>query len=202
MTLGAPARGPRRRRAARRAGDGPHAGQPRRHAGLRVPRLPGPHDARPRARRGCRRARRGRGAVGAGAGLEPPVLPRARRGDRDPAPRAARRRARGSLLPRPSADLRVAGITGTNGKTTTAYLLAQASDFVGRRGWYIGTLGHGHPGDVRHAGLTTPDAVTVQRRLAEARDAGARRSASKCRRTRSTRTASPACASTRPCSPT
>ncbi|MBP7610626.1 MAG: UDP-N-acetylmuramoyl-L-alanyl-D-glutamate--2,6-diaminopimelate ligase, partial [Steroidobacteraceae bacterium] len=74
---------------------------------------------------------------------------------------------------RPSADLRVAGITGTNGKTTTAFLLAQASDFLGRRGWYVGTLGHGHPGNVREAGLTTPDAVTVQRRLAEARDEGA-----------------------------
>jgi UDP-N-acetylmuramoyl-L-alanyl-D-glutamate--2,6-diaminopimelate ligase len=74
---------------------------------------------------------------------------------------------------RPSADLRVAGITGTNGKTTTAYLLAQASDYVGRRGWYIGTLGHGRPNGVRDATLTTPDAVTIQRRLAEARDAGA-----------------------------
>ena len=75
---------------------------------------------------------------------------------------------------RPSADLRVAGITGTNGKTTSAYLLAQASEFVGRRGWYVGTLGHGHPGDAMQAGLTTPDAVTVQRRLAQARDAGRR----------------------------
>ncbi|MGI9246761.1 MAG: UDP-N-acetylmuramoyl-L-alanyl-D-glutamate--2,6-diaminopimelate ligase [Steroidobacteraceae bacterium] len=74
---------------------------------------------------------------------------------------------------RPSADLRVAGITGTNGKTTTAYLLAQASDFVGRRGWYVGTLGHGRPNELREAGLTTPDAAMVQRRLAEARDAGA-----------------------------
>ena len=55
---------------------------------------------------------------------------------------------------RPSADLRVAGITGTNGKTTTAFLLAQASDFLGRRGWYVGTLGHGHPGKVHEAGLT------------------------------------------------
>jgi UDP-N-acetylmuramoyl-L-alanyl-D-glutamate--2,6-diaminopimelate ligase len=74
---------------------------------------------------------------------------------------------------RPSADVRVAGITGTNGKTTTAYLLAQASEFVGRRGWYVGTLGHGRPGDAMQPGLTTPDAVTVQRRLAQARDAGA-----------------------------
>jgi UDP-N-acetylmuramoyl-L-alanyl-D-glutamate--2,6-diaminopimelate ligase len=74
---------------------------------------------------------------------------------------------------RPSADLRVAGITGTNGKTTSAYLLAQASEFVARRGWYVGTLGHGRPGDAMQSGLTTPDAVTVQRRLAQARDAGA-----------------------------
>jgi UDP-N-acetylmuramoyl-L-alanyl-D-glutamate--2,6-diaminopimelate ligase len=74
---------------------------------------------------------------------------------------------------RPSADLRVAGITGTNGKTTTAYLLAQASDYVGRRGWYVGTLGHGRPHAIDSGGLTTPDAVTVQRRLARARDAGA-----------------------------
>ena len=54
-----------------------------------------------------------------------------------------------------------------------AYLLAQASEFVGRRGWYVGTLGHGRANDVTGAGLTTPDAVTVQRHLAEARDAGA-----------------------------
>lgn len=75
---------------------------------------------------------------------------------------------------RPSAELRVAGITGTNGKTTTAYLLAQAADLVGRRGMYLGTIGFGRPGALRDAGLTTPDVVSVHRRLAEARDAGAR----------------------------
>jgi UDP-N-acetylmuramoyl-L-alanyl-D-glutamate--2,6-diaminopimelate ligase len=74
---------------------------------------------------------------------------------------------------RPSADLQVAGITGTNGKTTTAYLLAQAADAVGRRGAYLGTLGYGRPGRLAAAELTTPDAVSVHRRLAEARDAGA-----------------------------
>jgi len=73
----------------------------------------------------------------------------------------------------PSSELRVAGITGTNGKTTSAYLLAQASDLVGRRGAYLGTLGFGRAGALANAGLTTPDAVTVHRRLAEARDAGA-----------------------------
>ncbi len=118
-----------------------------------------------------------RGAVAVlwepGAALEPPVLP-----ERIAAiaiPHLSRHV--GELADRffrsPSADLRVAGITGTNGKTTTAFLLAQASDFLGRRGWYVGTLGHGHPGSVHEAGLTTPDAVTVHRRLAEARDEGA-----------------------------
>ena len=73
----------------------------------------------------------------------------------------------------PSAELKVAGVTGTNGKTTTAYLLAQAADAVGRRGAYLGTLGAGRPGRLAGAELTTPDVVTVHRRLAEARDDGA-----------------------------
>ena len=118
-----------------------------------------------------------RGAVAVlwepGADLEAPVLPE--RVAAIAIPHLSRHV--GELADRffrsPSADLRVAGITGTNGKTTTAFLLAQASEFLGRRGWYVGTLGHGHPGDVQEAGLTTPDAVTVQRRLAEARDEGA-----------------------------
>jgi len=118
-----------------------------------------------------------RGAVAVlwepGADLEPPVLPE--RVAAIAIPHLSRHvgELADRFFRRPSADLRVAGITGTNGKTTTAYLLAQASDFLGRRGWYVGTLGHGHPGKVHEAGLTTPDAVTVQRRLAEARDAGA-----------------------------
>ncbi len=73
----------------------------------------------------------------------------------------------------PSADLRVAGVTGTNGKTTCAYLLAQASDLLGRRGAYLGTLGFGRARALADPGLTTPDAVSVHRRLAQARDGGA-----------------------------
>jgi UDP-N-acetylmuramoyl-L-alanyl-D-glutamate--2,6-diaminopimelate ligase len=72
----------------------------------------------------------------------------------------------------PSGELKVAGVTGTNGKTTTAYLLAQAADAVGRRGAYLGTLGAGRPGRLAGADLTTPGAVSVHRRLAEARDDG------------------------------
>ena len=74
----------------------------------------------------------------------------------------------------PSSQLDVAGVTGTNGKTTTAYLLAQAADAVGRKGAYLGTIGFGRPGALAVGGLTTPDCVSVHRRLAEARDFGAR----------------------------
>ena len=104
--------------------------------------------------------------------IEPPTLPE--RVAAIPLPHLGRHvgEIADRFFRRPSGDLRVAGVTGTNGKTTTACLLAQASDFVGRRGWYVGTLGHGRPGAIRDAGLTTPDAVTVQRLLAEARDAG------------------------------
>ncbi|MFM7625349.1 MAG: Mur ligase family protein, partial [Gammaproteobacteria bacterium] len=69
----------------------------------------------------------------------------------------------------PSRSLTVTGVTGTNGKTTVAWLLAQA-----QRGAYLGTLGAGLPPDRVVAGeLTTADAVTVQRQLAAARVAGA-----------------------------
>jgi UDP-N-acetylmuramoyl-L-alanyl-D-glutamate--2,6-diaminopimelate ligase len=108
-----------------------------------------------------------------GAGLEPPVLPEGVAAIAIPHLGRRAGELADRFFRRPSDDLRVAGVTGTNGKTTTAYLLAQASDFVARRGWYVGTLGHGHPSQLSAAALTTPDAVTVQRRLAEARDAGA-----------------------------
>ncbi len=46
----------------------------------------------------------------------------------------------------PSSRLAVAGITGTNGKTTCAYLLAQALEACGRPAAYMGTIGTGPPG--------------------------------------------------------
>ena len=107
-------------------------------------------------------------------GVEPPSLPAhvAVHAVPDLAQRAGDLADR--FFARPSLDLRVAGFTGTNGKTTSAYLLAQAADLVGRRGAYLGTLGFGRPGALKDAGLTTPDCVSVHRRLAEARDAGAK----------------------------
>ncbi|MEZ5512388.1 MAG: UDP-N-acetylmuramoyl-L-alanyl-D-glutamate--2,6-diaminopimelate ligase [Steroidobacteraceae bacterium] len=74
----------------------------------------------------------------------------------------------------PSAQLAVTGVTGTNGKTTTAYLLAQAWTFVGASATYMGTIGVGAPGALKQAQLTTADAVTVQRELAAMHRAGVR----------------------------
>jgi UDP-N-acetylmuramoyl-L-alanyl-D-glutamate--2,6-diaminopimelate ligase len=73
----------------------------------------------------------------------------------------------------PSAALTVAGITGTNGKTTCAWLLAQALLARGHDARYLGTLGGGRVGEIAAGTHTTPDAVTLQRQLAAWRDAGA-----------------------------
>jgi UDP-N-acetylmuramoyl-L-alanyl-D-glutamate--2,6-diaminopimelate ligase len=72
----------------------------------------------------------------------------------------------------PSAALTIAGITGTNGKTTCAWLLAQAATLCGCDSAYIGTLGAGRPRALAPGVHTTPDAVTLQRLLAQQRGAG------------------------------
>jgi UDP-N-acetylmuramoyl-L-alanyl-D-glutamate--2,6-diaminopimelate ligase len=73
----------------------------------------------------------------------------------------------------PSRGLPIAGVTGTNGKTTCAYLLAQALEGAGRPAAYMGTIGTGRPGSLSASALTTGDAVTVQRTLSGLRQAGA-----------------------------
>ena len=74
----------------------------------------------------------------------------------------------------PSATLRVVGITGTNGKTTTAWLLAAALEQVAVPAAYAGTLGAGRPGAVVAGTHTTADVFSVHGQLAGFRDAGAR----------------------------
>ncbi|WP_285405325.1 UDP-N-acetylmuramoyl-L-alanyl-D-glutamate--2,6-diaminopimelate ligase [Luteibacter sp. ME-Dv--P-043b] len=73
----------------------------------------------------------------------------------------------------PSAALDVVGVTGTNGKTSTVQLIAQALAFLGRKPATIGTLGAGLHGAIAEGERTTPDAISMQARLAEFRDAGA-----------------------------
>jgi UDP-N-acetylmuramoyl-L-alanyl-D-glutamate--2,6-diaminopimelate ligase len=70
----------------------------------------------------------------------------------------------------PSAAVTVVGITGTNGKTTCAWLLAQALQHCGRPAAYMGTLGFGVPPAVTATEHTTSDAVTVHRHLAALRN--------------------------------
>lgn len=74
----------------------------------------------------------------------------------------------------PSSAVYVAAVTGTNGKTTTAYMLAEALAALGRESAYAGTLGYGRVGAVHARPHTTPDCITVHRELAELRDAGVR----------------------------
>ena len=73
----------------------------------------------------------------------------------------------------PSQALQVIGVTGTNGKTTCAWLIAQALTLCGRPAAYIGTLGYGSPGELLPVTHTTSDVVSVHRQLAMLRAAGA-----------------------------
>lgn len=73
----------------------------------------------------------------------------------------------------PSARLRVTGITGTNGKTTVAWLVVQAMQACNREAAYSGTLGYGRLSSIAASSLTTPGSVEVHRRLREFVDAGA-----------------------------
>ena len=74
---------------------------------------------------------------------------------------------------RPSQALTVAAVTGTNGKTTCAWLLAQALNHRNRPAAYMGTMGFGFPNALAATEHTTDDAVTVHRRLAAMRALGA-----------------------------
>lgn len=75
----------------------------------------------------------------------------------------------------PARNLFVVGITGTDGKTSCAWILAQALDALGQRCGYMGTLGYGFTEHMDNASHTTPDAVRLQYWLARlaANDAGA-----------------------------
>lgn len=60
----------------------------------------------------------------------------------------------------------ITGVTGTNGKTTVAYLIAQGLGRMGQECAYIGTLGFGVPPTLEPHALTTPDCLTLHREIA------------------------------------
>src|SRR4051794_32087603 len=75
---------------------------------------------------------------------------------------------------RPTEHLDVAGVTGTNGKTTTAFLMYSVLAAAGRRPGLLGTIESRVGGERRPAIRTTPEAIDVQRAFREMLDAGDR----------------------------
>jgi UDP-N-acetylmuramoyl-L-alanyl-D-glutamate--2,6-diaminopimelate ligase len=74
----------------------------------------------------------------------------------------------------PSAQLQVAGVTGTNGKTTTTFILYAILAAAGRRPGLLGTIESRVGGERRPAIRTTPEAIDLQRSFREMLDAGDR----------------------------
>src|ERR671931_2633520 len=75
---------------------------------------------------------------------------------------------------RPTEQLQVAGVTGTNGKTTTAFLLYAILAAAGRRPGLLGTIESRVGGERRAVVRTTPEAIDLQRLFREMLDAGDR----------------------------
>ncbi len=85
----------------------------------------------------------------------------------------------GNFYQHPSKKIRLIGVTGTNGKTTCTLLISQLAALLQRRGGVVGTLGFGlldstlvaplaqQIGAIQSTGLTTPDAINLQRILAQ-----------------------------------
>jgi len=99
------------------------------------------------------------------AGIAVPVLPVADA-------RLAMAELAADFYGHPSERMRVVGITGTNGKTTTAYLVAAIFDAAGMKCGVIGTVAHRIGDEVRDSAHTTPEAPEVQALLSEMADRG------------------------------
>lgn len=72
----------------------------------------------------------------------------------------------------PTQDLSLVGITGTNGKTTTAHLVEHIASTLGKTTGMIGTVGIDIAGKALPADHTTPESCDLQHIFAEMRDAG------------------------------
>ena len=75
---------------------------------------------------------------------------------------------------RPSRELEIAAVTGTNGKTTTAFLLFAILAAAGRRPGLLGTVESRVGGERRPVKHTTPEAIDLQQAFREMLDAGDR----------------------------
>jgi len=88
-----------------------------------------------------------------------------------PDTRAAMAPAADLFFGRPTQELEVAGVTGTNGKTTTTFLLYAILAAAGRRPGLVGTIEARVGGERRGVAHTTPEAIDLQRLFREMLDA-------------------------------
>jgi UDP-N-acetylmuramoyl-L-alanyl-D-glutamate--2,6-diaminopimelate ligase len=91
-----------------------------------------------------------------------------------PSARRAMALAAANFHGRPADALALAAVTGTNGKTTVAWLVEACARAAGVPAGMLGTVTHRWPGTERPAAHTTPESTTIQALLAEMRAAGAR----------------------------
>ncbi len=73
----------------------------------------------------------------------------------------------------PSESMKVVGVTGTNGKTTVSFLVAQCMQMLDNTCGYLGTLGFGIGDLESDSEMTTPACIDLHEKLATFRDAGA-----------------------------
>jgi len=86
--------------------------------------------------------------------------------------RKALSRVAANFYRRPAEALQLVGVTGTNGKTTTVYLVDAILRAAGLASGMFGTILHRTPKGAQAASNTTPESLDLQRFLAEVRDAG------------------------------
>jgi UDP-N-acetylmuramoyl-L-alanyl-D-glutamate--2,6-diaminopimelate ligase len=88
--------------------------------------------------------------------------------------RAAMAPAADVFFGQPTHELEVVGVTGTNGKTTTTFLMYAILAAAGRRPGLVGTIEARVGGERRGVKRTTPEAIDLQRLFREMLDAGDR----------------------------
>ena len=87
--------------------------------------------------------------------------------------RRALARMSANFYRRPAEKLCITGITGTNGKTTTSFLLESILQAAGRKSVLVGTVEYHVAGKVLSAPHTTPEALELERMFSQALGAGA-----------------------------
>src|SRR5437588_2367948 len=77
----------------------------------------------------------------------------------------------------PARKLKLAGVTGTNGKTTTTFLIKHICEKAGMRTGLLGTVRYEIGERILPAARTTPESLDLQELLAQIRDAGCKAAA-------------------------